>query len=127
MIDNDKATEHVWREQRSEPREAAHDPARLLLERESIVEALIVDRSMKGLRLRLPPGAPAILALTLTAMDLNRGMIHRVKVIWKAYPDIGVQVQSSFNVRTGDGPEAAEMRRLWAKTTSAAALKPVGR
>jgi len=71
MIDNDKATEHVWREQRSEPREAAHDPARLLLERESIVEALIVDRSMKGLRLRLPPGAPAILALTLTAMDLT--------------------------------------------------------
>jgi hypothetical protein len=127
MNESDKAAEQAWREQRSEPREAAHDPARLLLDRDDVWEALIVDRSLKGLRLRLPKDAPGDLTLTFMALDLNRGMIHQVKVIWKAYPDIGVQVQSSFNVRTGEGPQAAAMRRLWVKATSAGALKPVRR
>jgi len=118
MRDDDPATDHPWREQRSEPREAAHDPARLI-DRNDVVDVLIVDRSMKGMRLRLPHGAPTALNLTLTALDLNRATIHQVKVMWRAYPDIGVQVQSSFDVRTGEGPQAAAMRRLWARATSA--------
>jgi hypothetical protein len=119
MIDSDKAPEDVWREKRSEPREPAHDPARLLIEPDRVVDVLIVDRSMKGMRLRLPDGAFASLNVTVTALDLNRATIHQMKVIWKAYPDIGVQVQSSFNVRTGEGPQAAAMRRLWVKAASA--------
>jgi hypothetical protein len=103
-------------EKRSEPRDVTRDPARLLLERGLVVDAIIVDRSLKGLRLRLPPGTPV--GSTLTAFDLNRVMIHQVKVIWKAYGDIGVQVKSSFDVRSGEGPEAAAMRRLWLTTST---------
>jgi hypothetical protein len=110
----------AWHERRSEPREPAHDPARLLRDGD-VMDALIVDRSLKGLRLRLPQGAAVGANMTMTALDLNRLMIHSVKVVWKAYPDIGVQVQSSFNVRTGEGPEAAAMRRLWSRASS-----PVG-
>jgi hypothetical protein len=117
----------VWPEKRSEPREPAHDPVRLLIDRGGNIDALIVDRSLKGLRLRLPQSPLAALPLTLTALDLNRAVIHQVKMIWKAYPDIGVQVQSSFNVRTGEGREAAAMRRLWLEAASVDALKPVGR
>ena len=116
MSDGDDTNPRALREKRSEPREPAHDPARLLLERDGVVAALIVDRSLKGMRLRVPHGLQV--ALTLTALDLNRFMIHQVKVIWKAYPDIGVQVQSSFDVRAGQGPEAGAMRRLWFDATS---------
>jgi hypothetical protein len=119
MRDLDEAAQAIWREKRSELRESAHDPARLVLGRETFVDAQIVDRSMKGMRLRLPHGASNALNSTLTALDLNRAMIHQVKVIWKAYPDIGVQVQSSFDVRTGEGPQAAAMRRLWLNAASA--------
>jgi hypothetical protein len=104
-------------EKRSEPRLPTRDPARLILERGVIVDAVIVDRSLKGLRLRLPPGTSV--ATTLTALDLSRTTIHKVRVIWKADPDIGVQIQSSFDVRTGEGPEAAAMRRLWLATAKA--------
>jgi len=119
MTDREEMSDDVWREKRREPREAAHDPARLLIEPDRVVDALIVDRSMTGMRLRLPQGASVAPNLTVTVLDLNRAMIHQVKVIWKAYSDIGVQVQSSFNVRTGEGPQAAVMRRLWLKTASA--------
>jgi hypothetical protein len=120
MKKSDEAANDLLREKRCEPREPAHDPARLLIEPHGVWDALIVDRSLKGMRLRLPQDTPAAVNLTVTALDLNRAMIHQVKVIWKAYPDIGVQVQSSFNVRTGDGPQAAAMRRLWLKTASGA-------
>jgi hypothetical protein len=119
MMDGDDATKDVWREKRGEWREPAHDPARLLIERGDVLDVLIVDRSIKGMRLRLPKGATAALNVTVTALDLSRATIHQVKVIWKAYPDIGVQVQSSFDVRTGEGPQAAAMRRLWLNAASA--------
>jgi hypothetical protein len=117
---NDGEDKHAaaGRERRSEPREAAHDPARLVLEHDVVIDALIVDRSVKGMRLRLPEGASVASNLTLTALDLNRAMIHQVTVMWKAYPDVGVRVQSSFNVRTGEGPQAAAMRRLWSRATA---------
>jgi hypothetical protein len=92
----------AWHERRSEPREPAHDPARLLRDGD-VMDALIVDRSLKGLRLRLPQGAAVGANMTMTALDLNRLMIH------------------SVNVRTGEGPEAAAMRRLWSRASS-----PVG-
>jgi len=111
--------EDILRDKRHEPREPAHDPARLLIEPDRVVDVLIVDRSMKGLRLRLPQSASVAPNLTVTVLDLNRAVIHQVKVIWKAYSDIGVQVQSSFDVRTGEGPQAAAMRRLWLKAASA--------
>ncbi len=118
MSDTDDTTRGAWNEKRCEPREPAYDPARVVLERETVMEAWIVDRSLKGLRLRLPQGALVASNMTLTALDLNRVVIHQVKVIWKSYPDIGVQVQSSFNVRTDEGPDAAAMRRLWSTATS---------
>jgi len=118
MSDGENTTDGAMREKRCEPREPAHDPARLLLGREIVVDALIVDRSLKGMRLRLPQEAPLANISTLTALDLNRAIVHQVKVIWKAYPDIGVQVQSSFNIRSGEGPEAAAMRRLWQMATA---------
>jgi hypothetical protein len=113
MSDGDNTAKGASHDKRSEPREPARDPARLVLGRETVVDALIVDRSLKGMRLRLPHDTPVAYTATLTALDLNRAIIHQVRVIWKAYPDIGVQVQSSFNIRTGEGPEAAAMRRLW--------------
>jgi hypothetical protein len=119
MTDIDDASIDLSREKRREPREPAHDPARLLLEPDQIVDALIVDRSIKGMRLRLPQSASTARNMTLTVLDMNRAMIHQVKVMWKADPDIGVQVQSSFNVRTGEGPQAAAMRRLWLKAAAA--------
>jgi hypothetical protein len=118
MNDGEPKDDAVWRERRCEPREPAHDPARLVLERDVVIDALIVDRSVKGMRLRLPHGASVASNLTLTALDLNRAMIHQVKVMWKAYPDVGVRVQSSFNVRIGEGPQAAAMRRLWSRATA---------
>jgi hypothetical protein len=108
----------AWHERRSEPREPARDPARLVLDRGAVLDVLIVDRSVKGLRLRLPPGASVASNAVLTVLDLNRTTIHQVKVVWKAYPDVGLSVQSGFNVRTGQGPEAAAMRRLWSNATS---------
>jgi hypothetical protein len=118
MSGGENTTKMALDEKRCEPREPARDPARLLLKREIVVEALIVDRSLKGMRLRLPHDALVAYSSTLTTLDLSRGMILQVKVIWKAYPDIGVQVQSSFNIRTGEGPEAAKMRRLWQMATA---------
>jgi hypothetical protein len=118
MSDGEDMNRGVWSEKRCEPREPAHDPARLVLEQDKVIDALIVDRSVKGMRLRLPHGVTVAYNLTLTALDLNRATIHRVRVMWKAYPDVGVQVQSSFNVRIGEGPDAAAMRRLWLKAAS---------
>jgi len=118
MSGGDDPNSGVWREKRSEPREPAQDPARLVLERDTVVDVRIVDRSVKGLRLRLPPSASVASNATLTVLDLNRATLHQVAVMWKAYPDVGVKVQSTFNVRTGQGPEAAALRRLWSKATS---------
>jgi hypothetical protein len=120
MTSGEDVTKGASHEKRSEPREAAHDPAKLLLGRDR-VDAWIVDRSLKGMRLRLLHDAPVGYSSTLTVLDLNRAIIHQARVVWKAYPDIGMQVQSSFNVRTGEGPDAPAMRRLWLKATSARA------
>ncbi len=116
MSDGDDISSWAIADKRRERREPVHDPARLVVKREGVVEALIVDRSLKGMRLRVPHSLHV--GSTLTALDLNRFLIHQVKVIWKAGPDIGVELQSSFDVRSGQDADATTMRRLWFEATA---------
>jgi hypothetical protein len=80
------------------------------------IDAVIVDRSFKGMRLRLPPGQTVPNDFIL--LEPGAGQVHEVRSAWKAYPDVGLSVQRSYPIAAAAGPAGLQLQRLWRETIS---------
>ena len=107
----------VHDERREHQREPARVGAKAVFGRNNaIVDCTIIDRSFKGMRIRLAPGAS--IQIDFTLIEPGTGVAHRVVVVWKAYPDVGLSVRESFNVRLANTPAAKQLQRIWRDLTN---------
>ena len=98
-------------DRREHVREPVHIPVRLVLARNKVSDAAVVDRSLRGMRLRLAEPVP--LPKEITIVDVNAGAIHEASVVWTSGGDFGVSLRSTHNIRAAAGPEAERLRRIW--------------
>jgi hypothetical protein len=106
-------------DRREYPRSPAHGRAKLILgqianARAPALDVEIVDRSMTGLRIRLEREGAVTGEVVL--MSATTGQAYEARVVWKAYPHVGLQVRRSIDMRAASGPEAATLRKLWRET-----------
>ncbi len=74
-------------------------------------DALVVDRSLRGLRVELDQAA--ILPSEITVLSRNAGAIHLAKVVWRTAPYAGLAITRTVDMRTASGPESAGLHKLW--------------
>ncbi|MGC1300869.1 MAG: PilZ domain-containing protein [Caulobacteraceae bacterium] len=105
-------------DRREYPRSPAHGRAKLILgqitgagTRAPALDVEIVDRSMTGLRIRLEREGAVTGDVVL--MSAATGQAYEARVVWKAYPHVGLQVRRGIDMRSANGPEAATLRKLW--------------
>lgn len=98
-------------ERRQHPRESVHLAARLVLGPRRVLNVMIIDRSIKGMRIRLP--ADAALPQSVTVLELQAAMAHQADVVWARSGEAGLSLRSSSNVRTASGPAGEALRQLW--------------
>ena len=102
---------HPDADRRSDARHAASEPVKLVGAQNRVFEAEVVDRSLRGLRVRLD--AAAALPSELTVLSRASGAAHMAKVVWRSAPYAGLSIQKTVELRTASGPETAALRRLW--------------
>lgn len=104
-------------ERRQYEREQVKLDARVVFGKDNTtIACTIVDRSMRGLRVRLPSGASV--PNEFYVLELATGAIHEATVVWKSYPDIGLSIRSTQNVRASASPKFSRLRDIWRDATS---------
>ena len=76
-----------------------------------VFEAAAVDRSLRGMRLRL--AAVASLPTELTILVPTAGVAHPARLVWRTAPFAGFLLLRTVDMRTAGGPGEADLRRLW--------------
>ena len=74
-------------------------------------DAAVVDRSFRGLRIRLDQAA--VLPGDVTVLARSAGAVHVAKVVWRTPPYAGLSITRTVDMRTAAGPEAAALHKLW--------------
>ena len=106
-----------YADRREYPREQVRIPAKALFGKGSeAIDCIIVDRSMKGMRIRLGPGQSV--PNSFMVLETAAARVHEVVAAWKAYPDVGLSVHKAYDIRTAAGPNADQLRRVWREATS---------
>ena len=98
-------------DRRQHAREAADEPVRLVTAGGHAYDAAVVDRSFRGLRIRLEQAA--ILPGEVTVLARGAGTVHLAKVVWRTPPYAGLSITRTVDMRTAAGPEAAGLHKLW--------------
>ena len=98
-------------ERRQHVREGADDPVRLVSRSGHAYDAVVVDRSLRGLRIRYDDAA--MLPSELMVLSRSAGAIHVAKVVWRTAPYAGLAVASTVDMRTASGPDSARLHMLW--------------
>ena len=106
-----------YADRREHPREQVRVPVKAVFgEKNAAIDAVIVDRSFKGMRLRLPPGLTVPSDFIL--LEPATGQVHEVLAVWKAYPDVGLSIRRSYPIRTAAGPSGAQLQKIWRDATT---------
>ncbi len=79
--------------------------------RRRALDVVILDRSLKGMRLRLPAKRP--LPRCVTVLVLQEVMAHEADVVWTRQGEAGLVLRSSVSVRAAAGPQGEALRQLW--------------
>ena len=103
-------------DRRQHPRESVRLPAKIVTRVGEALDATIVDRSLRGMRIRL--GKDAFVPKEISILELNAGVAHEAVVVWKVQDDLGVALKASHSVRMGVGPQAEKLRKLWSEAVS---------
>ena len=93
------------------PREVASETVRLVTTGGHAYDAVVVDRSLRGLRVRLDQAAT--LPTEVTVLSRGAGAAHMAKVVWRTAPYAGLSIARTVDMRTALGPEAAGLHKLW--------------
>jgi hypothetical protein len=105
-----------------ERREFQREPVRIAAKaifgpKNDTIDCTIIDRSVRGMRIRLSPNASVPIHFTL--IEPATGAAHQVTAVWKAYPDVGLSIRESFNIRFANTPAAKQLQRIWRDLTNA--------
>ncbi len=117
MTDRPASPQPFGIERRHHPREAVQLAVRLVLERGRVVDAVIVDRSLKGMRVRLAAATP--LPRRMTVLELQALTAHEADLVWTRQGEAGLSLRCSLGLRTAAGREGEALRRLWRQAMSA--------
>ena len=98
-------------DRRLHPREAASETVRLVDRSGHAFDAVVVDRSLRGLRVQLE--AAATLPSEVTVLSRSAGAAYVAKVVWRTAPYAGLSISSTVDMRTASGPESAGLLKLW--------------
>ena len=98
-------------DRRLHPREAASETVRLVAPSGHAYDAVVVDRSLRGLRVQLD--AAGTLPSEVTVLSRNSGAAYVAKVVWRTAPYAGLSISNTVDMRTASGPDSAGLRRLW--------------
>ena len=102
---------HPDADRRLEARQAASERVKLIGAQSRAFEAEVVDRSLRGLRVRLDQAAS--LPAEVTVLSPASGAAHIARVVWRSAPYAGLSILKTIELRTASGPETAALRRLW--------------
>ena len=98
-------------DRRIHPREAVHEEVRLVGGGGHVFDVLVVDRSLRGLRIQF--AGAATLPGDVTVLSRSAGVAHVAKVVWRTAPYAGLSITRTVDMRTATGPETATLRKLW--------------
>ena len=98
-------------DRRAESRQAAQGRVRLVLASGHALDAELVDRSLKGMRVRLE--AAGSLPPEVSVLSLANAAIYQAKVVWRSPPYAGLTVSRTIDMRTRDAARDVEAQRLW--------------
>jgi hypothetical protein len=100
-------------ERRAHPREQVQVAVKAVFGKtNTALDGTIVDRSLKGMRLRLAAGQSVPNDFIL--LEPGTGQVHEVRSAWKAYPDVGLLVLRSYPI----GAAGPQLQRIWRDATS---------
>ncbi len=98
-------------DRRQHARDVVDEPVRLVTASGHAYDAAVVDRSFRGMRVRLDPAA--MLPAEVTVLARSAGLVHVAKVVWRTPPYAGLSITRTVDMRTAAGPEAAGLHKLW--------------
>ena len=98
-------------DRRVHPRASASETVRLVTSSGHAYDALVVDRSLRGLRVHLEQAAT--LPTEVTVLSRGAGAAHVAKVVWRTAPYAGLSIARTVDMRTASDPDSAGLRKLW--------------
>ena len=98
-------------DRRQGPRVASGDAVKLVTPSGQTLDAVAVDRSLRGLRVELAQAAN--LPSELTVLSRAQACVYRARVVWRSTPYAGLSIFETVDMRTASDPSLAEVRRLW--------------
>ena len=104
-------------DRRLDPRQPSEDAVKLVTRGGHVFDAVMVDRSLRGLRLQL--GEAGTIPSEVTVLARSMGAVFMAQVVWRTPPYVGLAITSSVDVRKSSGPESAGIRKLWREHISA--------
>ena len=98
-------------DRRLHTRETASETVRLVAPGGHAYDAVVVDRSLRGLRVQLE--AAGTLPSEVTVLSRSTGAAHVARVVWRAPPYAGLAISRTVDMRTAAGPDSAGLLKLW--------------
>jgi hypothetical protein len=98
-------------ERREHPREAANEPVKVVTGGGHVLPAVVVDRSLRGMRLRIDD--VSALSGELTVLHPTRGLAQFARIAWRTAPYAGLSITRSVEMRTATGADTVQLRKLW--------------
>ena len=98
-------------DRRLHPREAADEPVRLITVGGHAYDAVVVDRSLRGLRILLDQAAT--LQGEVTVLARSAGAVYVARVVWRTPPYAGLSITRTVDMRTSAGHDTAGLHKLW--------------
>ncbi len=74
-------------------------------------DVVLVDRSLRGLRVQHDPATS--LTGDVTVLSRRDGAAYVARVVWRSAPYAGLSISRTVDMRTVSGPESAGLHKLW--------------
>jgi hypothetical protein len=98
-------------ERRAEPRHAAAGGVRLVLKSGHALDAELVDRSLKGMRVRL--GDAGALSPEVSVLSVANAAVYEARVVWRSPPYAGLVLTRTVDMRAPATARDAKVQRMW--------------
>ena len=103
--------EPSFAERREHVRASTRDDVKLVTTSGRVFTVAVVDRSLRGLRLR--SADVALLPTKLTVLVPSAGLAHLARLVWRTAPFAGLVLLRTVDMRAASGAHDEPLRRLW--------------
>lgn len=98
-------------DRRQEPRHAASGRVRIVLKSGHVLDAELVDRSLKGMRVKLADAGS--LSPEVSVLSVAGAAIYEARVAWRSPPYAGLILTRTVDMRAPAADKDAHLHRLW--------------